>query len=97
MQAARENRDRATVGIVGGVGDQLIIGRQREVPVDRIGVIRLEDAFVAVIKLAVADQETEAARGQEIAVRARKSIDGAANANRVARASPIAAFDRQSA
>src|SRR5258708_37157026 len=97
MQRARENRDRATIGVIGGVGDQLIVRGEREVLVDRKGVIRLEETFVAIIERAVADQQAEAACRQEIAMRGRKSVDGAADPNRIARASPIASFDRHAA
>src|ERR1700738_2258751 len=88
---------RAAVGVVGGVGDELILRRKGEALVDRIGVVGLENALVAIIELAVTDQEAKAARGQEVPVGSRKSVDRAANAERVAGASPIAALDRQAA
>jgi hypothetical protein len=71
--------DRAAVGVVGGVGDQLVIRGQGEILVDRIGIIRLENAFVAIVELAVADQKAETTRRQEIAVRGRQSVDCAAD------------------
>ena len=95
VEAAGEDVDRAAVGVVGGVGDQLIVGGKGEVLVDRVGVVGLEDPFVAVVETAVADQQAEAAGRQEIAVRAGKPVDGAADADCVARTSPIAALDRQ--
>ena len=39
--------DRAAVGIVGGIGDELVVGGQRDLLVERVGVIGLEDALLA--------------------------------------------------
>jgi hypothetical protein len=68
VEAAGEDMNRAAVGVVGGVGDQLIVGGQGEVLVEGISVIRLEDALVAVVEPAVADQQAKAAGGKEVAL-----------------------------
>ena len=76
--------DRAAIGVVGRVRNQLIVGGEREVLVDRVSVVGLENSLVAVVETAVADQQAEAAGRQEIAVRAGKPVDRAAQAERVA-------------
>src|ERR1700738_3067947 len=95
VQTAGEDRDRSPIGVIGRICDELIIGGEREVLVNRISVVGLKDSFGAVVALAVADQETEAACGQEIAVRAGEAVNGPADADCVAWAPPIAALDRQ--
>ena len=37
VQADAKHRNRAAVGIVGGIGDELIIRRRRVTPVDQLG------------------------------------------------------------
>ena len=63
--------DRAAIGIVGGIGDELVVRRQRDRLVERIRVVGFEDALLAVIELPVADQRAEPAGGEEVAVIAR--------------------------
>ncbi len=58
----------AAVGIVGGVGDQLIIRGQRQLLGERVGVVGLENSFLAVVELAVADENAEPAGSDEVAV-----------------------------
>src|SRR5439155_13725806 len=53
VEAAGEDVDRATVGIIGGVGDQLVVRRERELLVERVGVIGLQNALLAIVELAV--------------------------------------------
>ena len=48
--------DRAAVGVVGGIGDELVVRRQRDLLGERVGVVGLEDALLGVLELAVADQ-----------------------------------------
>src|SRR5436309_9534334 len=68
VESSRENRHRAAIGVVGGVGDELVIGGQRDLLVQRVGVIGLEDALAPVVERAVADQDAETAGGDEVAV-----------------------------
>src|SRR6478735_12745152 len=97
VQAAREDRDRPAVGVIGRVCDQLIVRGQRDVLVHRIGIVGLKDALLAVVESAVADENTEAAGGQEVAIILRDGIDRAADADDVVRPAPFRALDRQSA
>ena len=66
---------RAAVGVVGGVGDELIVSRQRDRLGQRVGIIGLENALTPVVERAVADQDAEAAGGDEVAMVARERID----------------------
>src|SRR5205085_4303044 len=92
-----EDRDRAAVGVVGGVCDELIVERPGEALGDRPGVIALEDRFVAIVQPAVADQQTKATGGEEIAMAVGQAVDGGADADRVVVAAPEAALDRYAA
>ena len=67
--------NRAAVRIVGGVGDQLIIRGQRQIPVECEGIVGFEDPLAPVVERAVADQDAEAAGGDEVAMVARERID----------------------
>ena len=62
---------RTAVGVVGGVGDQLVIGGQRQRLVEREGVVGLQDALAAVVERAVADEDAWFSRGEKIAMVAR--------------------------
>src|SRR4029453_9390242 len=75
VQTSRENMDRATVGVVGGVGDELIIRRHRDRLGERVGIIVFQNALAPVVERAVADQGTETARRDEVAMIARQRID----------------------
>ena len=66
---------RAAVGVVGGVGDQLVIRGQRQRLVERVRIIGFENPFAPVVERAVADQDAEPAGGDEIAMVARQRID----------------------
>jgi hypothetical protein len=57
---------RAAVGVVGGVGDQLVIRGQRQRLVEREGIVGFQDALAAVVERAVADAES--AGGNKIAM-----------------------------
>ena len=63
MQTAGKDRNRTAVGVVGGVGDELVIAGQGELPVEGVRIIGFEDALPPVVELAVADQNAKAARG----------------------------------
>jgi len=66
---------RAAVGVVGGVGDQLVIRGQRQRLVERERVVDFENPLAPVVERAVADQDAEAAGGDEVAMVARERID----------------------
>src|SRR3954452_7796826 len=42
VKPSRKHRHRAAVGVVGGVGDELVVGGQGDLLVERVGVIGLE-------------------------------------------------------
>ena len=69
VQPGGENRNRAAVGVVRGVDEELIIEGQRRRFVDLVGIIGLQNFFFAVIELAVANEQAEAAGREERAVR----------------------------
>src|SRR5581483_11619398 len=97
VQAAREDRDRATIGVVGGIDDVLIVEGQGAPARELQRVVGLENPLRAVVQPAVADQEAEAARSQEVAVRLREPVHRAADADRVVRPPPETALDRETA
>ncbi len=53
MCACREYRHWSPVGVVSGIGDELIIERQRAPFVDVIGIISLKNFLFAVVQLAI--------------------------------------------
>src|SRR5258708_11311225 len=95
VQPPREDRDWSAVGVVGGVDDELIVGGERKIPVDRVGVVGLQSSFSAVVELTVADQKTIAACREKVAVGAGEAVDGCAKSDRIGWAPPIAPPDRQ--
>ena len=86
--------DRATIGIVSGVGDELVVGRQRDLLGERVGVIGFEDALLAVIELPIADQRAEPAGGDEVAMIVRQRVDRAGDSDRVIWPPPFGALYR---
>src|SRR5712691_2857409 len=94
VQAAREDRDRPAVGVIGGSGDQRIIGGEGEGFVERKGVIGFQNALRLVVESAVADQRSKAAGGEEIAVVPRERVDRPADADHVVGPAPFGALDR---
>src|SRR3954469_23582709 len=50
VQPSRENRHRAAVGVVGRVGDELIVRGQRDLLVERVGIIGLKHALAPVVQ-----------------------------------------------
>src|SRR5260370_35362018 len=85
--------DRPAVRIVGGVGDQLIIAGQRELPVERVRIIAFEDSLGPIVELAVADQGTEPAGRDEVAMVPGERVDGAADPDHVVGPAPSRALD----
>src|ERR1700704_5680905 len=94
MQARGEHRYRSAISVVGEIGDELIVERQRRPLVDVVRIEGLEDLFRTIIDLAVADQNAEAANREEIAVIPRERIDRAGKADLVVGPSPRGAADR---
>lgn len=81
VQAARKDLDRAAVGVVGGIGDQLVVGGHRDLLGQRPGIVGFEDPLTPVVERAVADQDAEPAGGDEVAVVVTRSVaDGRAHA-----------------
>src|ERR1700682_4104056 len=97
MSTRREDRNGPAVGVVGGIGDELIIERQRTPLVDLICIVRLEDFLFAVVQLAITDQQTYATGSEEIAMRAGETVDRPSNSDCVIRPPPGAALDRDAA
>src|SRR6476619_6394682 len=95
VQPAREDVDRSAVGIVGGIGDELIVGGQRQLLVERVCVIGFEDSLAPVVELAVSDQNAEPAGGDEIAMVSRQRVDGAADPDHVVGPAPFGALERK--
>src|ERR1700687_4918564 len=83
MQPAREDRDRSPIGVIGGVYEQLIVGGEGEILVQRIGVVGLENLLGSVVKLTIADQQAKAAGGEEGAMSRGNPIDGRARTDGV--------------
>ena len=62
MHATSEDVGRAAVGIVAGVGDELVIEGELGRRIQRIAVVGLENLLQAVVRqLSVADQDAESA------------------------------------
>src|SRR3954451_498100 len=97
VQPSREYRHRAAISVVGRVDDELVVGGEGETLVQRVGVIGFEDALAAVVERAIADENTEAAGGQEVAIILRDGIDGATDADHVIGPAPFRALDRKTA
>src|SRR5947207_699558 len=97
VQPAGEDRYRTAVGIVGRIDDELIVGGEGEIVVDRVGVVGFQNAFGAVVEPAVADQKTGTARGEEIAMGAGETVERSAKSKRIDRAPPVTSLDRDAA
>jgi hypothetical protein len=96
VKPPRESIHRATVGVVAGIIDELIVERDFGRVGDGIAVIGLDDSFEAVVwQCAVADQDAKAAGGEIGLVVGSKTVDDAGNADGVVRPSPGLAGDRE--
>src|SRR5216683_5633077 len=71
VKSARKDRYGATVGIVSGIVDELVVEGKRCPFVEAVSVIRFEDFFSPIVELAVADQNTQTSGG-EISARFRR-------------------------
>lgn len=58
VQAPREDRDRATIGIVGGIDNELVVGGQSESLAERQGVIGFKHPLAPVVERTIADKHT---------------------------------------
>jgi len=59
MKSCGIDRDRAAIGVIAGVDNELVVERQGGPLVEAIRVIGFQYLLLAVIKLAVADQNAE--------------------------------------
>ena len=89
MRAAGKDVHRAAVGVVGRVGQELIIEGQSRRRRERVAVIGLEDFLCPVVRqLAVADEDAEPAGVEERDMGSSDAVDDAGNADGVVRPSP---------
>src|ERR1700730_16896665 len=93
MSARREDRNRPAVGVVGGIGDELIIESQRTPLVDLICIKCLENFLFAVVQLTISDQQANTAGREEVAMRAGETVDHSSNSDCVIRPPPVTALD----
>jgi len=94
MQAHAEHRGRASVAIVGGVYDELIVQRDLRGEPGK-AVIGLEDSFIArVWELPVADQDPKPASIEKSLVNVGDAVDDAGDAKRIVITSPLLSGDR---
>src|SRR6516165_8880757 len=98
VQPHRESVYRTAISVVGGVVHELIIEAQPCRGRQRVAVVGLEDLFEPGIwKLAVADQDPQAAGVEEGLVDTRDVVDDAGYADRIVRPAPLLAVDRDTA
>ena len=68
MQAGGEDRDRAAVGVVGRIDDELVVEGQGEPFGEADRLIGLDDPLQGIVEPAVADERPQSAGRNEIAV-----------------------------
>ncbi len=95
MESGRIDRDRPTVGVIAGVGDQLIVERQRRPFVEADGVIGFHHFLRAIVELSVPDQDAHAAGGEVSACLGREAFDHAGQSDPVVGPSPGRAFQHR--
>src|SRR6187397_3135434 len=88
MQARGEHRYRSAIRVVGDIGDELVVERQRRPLVDVVRIEGLDDFLGTIVDLAVADQDAEAADCEEIAVVPGERVDRARKADLVVGPAP---------
>src|SRR5215207_4952465 len=88
MKSARKNRNRAAIGVVAGIVDELIVEGQRRPFIEAVSVVGFDDLLSAVVELAVANQNAEATGGEISAGLARETFYDAGDADLVVRPSP---------
>jgi hypothetical protein len=87
-----KNVDRPAVGVIGGIGDELVIEGKARPLVKAVGVIHLKDLLGLVIERTVADQYSEPSRGEVGARLGREAIKYAGHADFVVGAAPGCPF-----
>src|SRR5262249_55031678 len=98
VEPAGEQVDRAAVGVVARIDDELIIERELGRGGERVAVIGFENLLRAGARqLAVADEDPEAAGVEESLVHAGSSVDHGGDAERVVGAAPLFTVDRHPA
>src|SRR5262245_5825865 len=93
MKPAGSHRDRSAIPVVAGVVDVLQAGGRGPSSPQPRGVVRLDDGFAAVREAAVAEQETEAAEAQVLAMRFGQAVGHERDADLVLAAPPSVAGD----
>src|ERR1700683_2549309 len=89
VPAPGENVYWTAIGVVAGIGDELIVERNLHGRRDRIAVIRLQNLLDAIIgQRAVADEDAQAPRGEISFMGRIKPVDDAGNADRIVRPVP---------
>jgi len=76
MRAHGENRYRATILVIGGVQDELIIRGKRHRRADLKALIGFDEVFGRLIEAAVANGTAKTADAQEIGMVGREPIEG---------------------
>jgi hypothetical protein len=93
VSTTRKNGNRPTVGVIGGIGNQLVIESQCRRLVDALGIVRFEYFLCPVINPAIADQEAKSASGQKVAMSCSEAVDSSSEADRIGFTSPITSLD----
>src|ERR1700674_4863768 len=93
VQASAENGHRAAIGVVGRIGNELIIQRKGRPLVEIDRVVGLEDLLLAVIEPAVADQDAEPAGRNEGPMLGGERIDRAGNADLIVGTAPQSSLE----
>jgi hypothetical protein len=68
-----------TVGILSGIGNELVVERQYAPFVEVIDIESLEDFLVPVVQLAITDHQADVTRSEEVTMRAGETVDHASN------------------
>ena len=88
MKSPRKYRNGPAVGIVSGIADELVVEGKRRPFVEAVGVVRFEDLFPLVVKLSVANQDTQTAGSEIRAGLRRETFDDTRDTDFVVRPSP---------
>src|ERR1700693_4146201 len=75
VKPAGKNMDRSPVGVIRGVGDELVIECDARPRVEAVGVISLDDLLRPIIERAVADQYSQPAGGEVGSRLGREALD----------------------
>src|SRR5919204_4839127 len=98
VETCGERVHRTAVGVVGGVGDELVIEGDAHVGGKRVAVISFEDLLEPGIRqLSVADEDAQAAGVQKRLVNAADAVDNTGDTDGIVRPAPVLAIDRNAA